>query len=84
MTPLIMPPQLGANRISENTIPTHHPQIMIARVAEYHLDQIKKMIDKIIKAVHNQNDIEIVTMMKEIVPEFKSQNSVYQKLDSAE
>ncbi|MBU2649606.1 MAG: polysaccharide biosynthesis protein, partial [Bacteroidetes bacterium] len=69
---------------SENTIPTHHPQIMIAKVMTYSSEQVQEGMDKLDQVLRNQNDLEIVTIMKEIVPEFKSQNSVYQKLDFKE
>jgi len=69
---------------SENTIPTHHPQIMIAKVMTYSSEQVQEGITKMEQALHNQNDLEIVTIMKAMVPEFKSQNSVYQKLDFKE
>lgn len=66
----------------ENTVPTHHPQIMKARVAEYDLDEITRMIQSLVDMFDKQNNMEMVSRMKEIVPEFKSNNSVYQQLDN--
>lgn len=65
----------------ENTIPTHHPQILIARVREYDFNEISKSIEKLTSLFDGQNNTEIVRLMKEIVPEFKSNNSIYENLD---
>lgn len=65
----------------ENTLPTHHPQIMIAKVAETDFDTISKQVDELDKLLGQHENMQIVKKMKEIVAEFKSQNSVYSKLD---
>jgi len=65
----------------ENTKPTHHPKILIAEVREYDWDNIVNEIDLLIDMFVGQNNMEIVKKMKEIVPEFKSSNSVYEALD---
>jgi FlaA1/EpsC-like NDP-sugar epimerase len=65
----------------ENTLPTHHPKIMIAKVHEYPFKQINADICELIALFPMQNNTAIVTKMKDIVPEFRSNNSVYQKLD---
>lgn len=65
----------------ENTMPTHHPGIMIAKVRVYDFDQISQEINELLNLFGSQNNYTIVTKMKKIVPEFVSQNSVYQKLD---
>ena len=65
----------------ENTKPTHHPKIMVAQVCEYPYDlalQNEIELHNLSKAF---DDMAIVKKMKEIVPEFKSQNSKYQELD---
>lgn len=65
----------------ENTKPTHHPKIMVAQVREYPYDlalQNEKQLHELSKGF---DDMAIVKKMKEIVPEFKSQNSKYQELD---
>lgn len=66
---------------SENTVPTHHPQIMIAQVHEYLPEQIKQDVDELISTTTEHDNFVIVKKMKEIVPEYKSQNSIYERLD---
>lgn len=65
----------------ENTIPTYHSKIMIAKVPDYNFETVKTQIQELIKLQKKHNNFEIVRKMKEIVPEFKSQNSVYEELD---
>ncbi len=65
----------------ENTIPTHHPQILVAKVREYDFEEISRTISQLTALFGNQNNNEIVQLMKEIVPEFKSNNSVFENLD---
>jgi FlaA1/EpsC-like NDP-sugar epimerase len=67
---------------AENTLSTHHPQILIGKVKEYGFEEVKQKIEKLITLFDSQNNIEIVGHMKELVPEFKSNNSVFEKLDS--
>jgi FlaA1/EpsC-like NDP-sugar epimerase len=66
----------------ENTLPTHHKKIMIAKVKKYNFESISKDISDLISLFGAQDNEQIVRKMKEIVPEFKSQNSIYQKLDN--
>lgn len=65
----------------ENTVPTHHPKIMIARVKEYDYQQISEDIRELIALFDTQDNNAIVRKMKEIVPEFISKNSEFEKLD---
>ena len=65
----------------ENTLPTHHPQILIAKVREYDFETISGEINSLIQLVDTQDDERIVIKMKQIVPEFLSKNSIYEKLD---
>ncbi len=65
----------------ENTIPTHHPQIMVAKVIEYPMDEVEPRVLALISTHKKFNNPLIVRKMKEIVPEFISKNSVYEKLD---
>lgn len=65
----------------ENTLPTHHHKIMIAKVRDYDFELVEKQINSLITITQNQNEREIVLKMKELVPEFKSNNSVYEELD---
>lgn len=66
---------------SENTLPTHHKQILIGKVREYEFDKVKSVVDDLIRSFDTQNNELIVQGMKELVPEFKSNNSIFQKLD---
>ncbi|MBO7544688.1 MAG: polysaccharide biosynthesis protein [Bacteroidales bacterium] len=66
---------------SENTIATEHEKIMIAKVREYDFDEVSKRIDALIKASYSFDEMKTVGLMKDIVPEFKSLNSRFSKLD---
>jgi len=72
--------ELLANK--ENTLPTYHPQIMIAKVREYNTTVIKSEISGLITTAIDNDKFAIVSKMKEIVPEFISKNSIYETLDS--
>ena len=66
---------------AENTLPTHHPQIMVGKVREYDFEQVSKEINELIDLFNNQDNMAIVKKMKDIVPEFISNNSEFEKLD---
>ncbi|MCW3076965.1 MAG: polysaccharide biosynthesis protein CapD [Bacteroidetes bacterium] len=66
---------------NENSLPTHHSQILIGKVREYAYDEVHTIIGELITLFNTQNNELIVQRMKELVPEFKSNNSVFQKLD---
>jgi FlaA1/EpsC-like NDP-sugar epimerase len=65
----------------ENTLPTHHEKIMIAKVREYEFNHINENITDLVKLFYTQNNLAIVAKMKEIVPEYSSNNSVFEVLD---
>ena len=65
----------------ENTKPSFHEKIRIASVREYDYEAVSKDIDELIAISKNYDDMATVKKMKEIVPEFKSNNSVYEVLD---
>ncbi|MBN2173021.1 MAG: polysaccharide biosynthesis protein [Bacteroidales bacterium] len=65
----------------ENALPTHHPQILIGKVREYDLDAVTTQINELLSLFDQQDNMEIVKKMKQIVPEFISMNSVFEKLD---
>ncbi|OFX23611.1 MAG: polysaccharide biosynthesis protein [Bacteroidetes bacterium GWA2_31_9] len=67
--------------INENNLPTHHKKIMIAKVAEYKHDDVNIDVEELVSLTKSPDCIEIVRKMKNIVPEFKSKNSVYEALD---
>ena len=66
----------------EGTKPTFHEKIRIARVREYDFDEVSKEIDELIEIAKNYDNMATVRKMKQIVPEYKSNNSVYEKIDA--
>ena len=65
----------------ENTKPSFHEKIRIAAVREYDYEKVKKDIDELISVSTAYDDMATVKKMKEIVPEFISNNSIYSELD---
>ncbi len=65
----------------ENTIGTHHPKIMIAKVAQYNFLEINQTINSMQEANTINKSRLLVSIMKQIVPEYISNNSVYEQLD---
>ena len=65
----------------EGTKPTFHEKIRIAQVREYDYDEVAKDIDELVDFAKKFDNMETVRKMKEIVPEYKSNNSVYEVLD---
>ena len=61
--------------------PTSHGKIMIAKVREYDYDEMTERFDSLINLAYSNQDYLVVRAMKEIVPEYKSQNSTYQQID---
>ena len=66
---------------TENTLPSFHEKIRIAKVKEYDFEQVSKEIDALVELAKSYDEMKIVSKMKEIVPEFVSKNSVYSALD---
>lgn len=66
---------------AEFTKPTYHPKIKIAAVREYDYEEVRRNEERLYQASFGYDDMEIVRIMKEIVPEFKSQHSKYEDLD---
>ena len=65
----------------EDTKPSFHEKIRIACVREYEYEQVCEDIDELVEISKTYDDMRIVAKMKQIVPEYKSNNSVYTKLD---
>lgn len=65
----------------EGTKPTFHEKIRIAEVREYNYDQVCQEVDELIEISKHYDDMATVKKMKEIVPEYKSNNSIYEELD---
>ncbi len=66
---------------NENTLKTHHEKIMIARVQEYDYLEIDNYVDLFNDLVNDKNELKSVALMKELVPEFKSNYSRFEVLD---
>lgn len=67
---------------AEQTKPTHHPKIMIASVREYDYEEACRNEAALLEASRTFDDMAIVKLMKEIVPEYKSKCSKYEALDA--
>lgn len=66
----------------ENTIPTEHKSIRVAKVREYEFAKVQQQLDRLAEMC-DKNDIpSMVRLMKHLVPEFKSKNSVFEKYDT--
>ena len=65
----------------EDTKPTFHEKIRIAQVREYDYDEVCKAVDELVEISKQYDNMATVKKMKEIVPEYKSNNSVYEVLD---
>lgn len=65
----------------ENTLPTYHPKILKAKVRNYKKEFINKSFDDLTHLIIDANVFELVAKMKEIVPEYISNNSIYDVLD---
>lgn len=65
----------------EQTLPTFHRKIMIAKVREYDYADVNAVITELITQAPVEENMKIVARMKAIVPEFKSKHSIYEQLD---
>jgi len=63
---------------SENVMPTYHDKIMIAKVAEYDYDMVREKVDKLIGSARQHYTLETVGLIKDLVPEYTSNNAAYQ------
>jgi FlaA1/EpsC-like NDP-sugar epimerase len=66
---------------SENTLPTHHSQILIGKVKEYDFIEVSSKINQLVNLFDSQDNIKIVSFMKTLVPEYLSNNSEFEELD---
>ena len=66
----------------EDTKPTFHEKIRIAQVREYDYDEVNREIEELVDIAKQFDDMATVRKMKLIVPEYKSNNSVYEKIDA--
>jgi FlaA1/EpsC-like NDP-sugar epimerase len=65
----------------ETTLPTANEKIMVARVREFDFDEISSKVDELIKTSRLAKPFTTVTLMKQLVPEYISKNSIYEQLD---
>ena len=65
----------------ELTLPTSNSKIMIARVREFDYNEVSQLIDLLIETSHQNKSFTTVKIMKELVPEYISKNSIYEQLD---
>lgn len=65
----------------EKTLPTSNKKIMIAKVRQYNFNAVNAHIDNIIRLASEGNVHDMVMSMKELVPEYVSNNSVFEKID---
>ncbi len=66
---------------AENTLPTHHQLILIGKVRTAVYAEVKQAVDELTALIPTQNNSAIVAKMKTIVPEYVSNNSVFEQLD---
>ena len=66
---------------NENTTRTHHQKIMIAKVQHYSYEEINRYVELFEDLVYDKNELKSVALMKELVPEYKSNYSRYEVLD---
>jgi len=67
--------------VKENTIPTHHEKIMIAKNQSADHKAVTKYMDYFKEILKTEDRFALVGLMKKVVPEFKSQNSIFEELD---
>lgn len=66
----------------EEVIPTHNKKILIAKVIEYDFERVSESINTLIDLAKVNNDEDVVKQMKRIVPEYISNNSIYESIDA--
>lgn len=69
---------------AENTQHTHHPKIMIGKVRKYPFEKVARDIEELMLHFETNHEDLLVLKMKEMVPEFKSKNSPFEKFDTKE
>ncbi len=65
----------------ENTLETHHPKIMIAQTTKMDAHAIQLALERVRMALLSNDNLELVASLKSMVPEFISNNSIYESLD---
>jgi FlaA1/EpsC-like NDP-sugar epimerase len=65
----------------ENTQPTHHPKIKIASVRENNFEEVVSALNELFLPETRINNMKMIAIIKQLVPEYKSNNSIYESLD---
>ncbi len=65
----------------ETTLPTSNEKIMVARVREFEFDKVSEEVDQLIQTSQQSKPFTTVKLMKQLVPEYISNNSIYEQLD---
>ena len=66
---------------ASTTLPTHHPKILISKVPAGNFNTLKTKVKQLIKTATRHEDKKVVRLLKELVPEYKSENSHFEELD---
>ena len=66
---------------TERTVPTIHPKIKIAKVIEYNYEEVVRKEEELLQLSLSYDNMAVVRKMKEMVPEYKSNHSIYEQLD---
>ena len=69
------------SRDNSRILPTYHPKIKISKDNVMNYEEIDFLTQKIFSKAQEGNKMEVVKVLKEIVKEFKSENSIFEKLD---
>jgi FlaA1/EpsC-like NDP-sugar epimerase len=67
---------------AENSRPTYHEKILIADVRQYDFNVVEKKVNKLISSASRHYTLETVSLMKDLVPEFVSNNIAYEKINA--
>ena len=67
--------------VAERTKVTHNKKIMIGEVRQYDFEKVKDDIDLLIALFKSQNNKKLVRLLKDLIPEYKSNNSIFEQLD---
>ena len=66
---------------TSTTMPTHHPKIMITKMPQVNFEEFKIKIKHLIQVATRKKDEQVVELLKDMIPEFISENSEYEVLD---
>lgn len=67
---------------SEHEVATHHPKIKIAKIPTYEFKDIKKEMESFRRTDHQEHPMETVSFLKRLIPEYISNNSIFEILDN--